>query len=148
MFWGDFSWKCTTSPGEISTRIDSQGYTDILEEKLLPCASKIAGRGWIFQQDNAAIHTSKHTNGWFNRKKMRMLGWPAKSPDLNPIENFWGIMARQVYGHGRQYNTKSELISAIIHAWNNLSLDLLQNLISSMKNRIFKVINGSGSFTK
>ena len=77
-----------------------------------------------------------------------MLGWPAKSPDLNPIENLWGIIARQVYGHGKQYETKSELVSVIFHAWNSLSLELLQNLISSMKNRIFRVISGNGSFTK
>jgi hypothetical protein len=98
MFWGGFGWNGTTSLGEISTRMDSQGYTDILEENLLPCASKIAGRVWIFQQDNAAIHTSNHSKAWLNNKKTRMLGWPAKSPDLNPIENLWGILPVKFMG--------------------------------------------------
>jgi transposase len=108
----------------------------------------VAGRGWIFQQDNASIDTSNHSMAWFNRNKVRMLGWPAKSPDLNPMENLWDIMARQVYGHGKQYETKRDLKAAIIYAWNQLSLELLQTLISSMKNRIFKTICGNGSFTK
>ena len=67
---------------------------------------------------------------------------------LNPIENLWGIMARQVYAHGRQYNTLSELKSAVISAWNKLSLVTLRNMISSMKNRIFEVILNRGGITK
>lgn len=33
------------------------------------------------------------------------LHWPTKSPDLNPIEILWGVLARQVYGGGKQYTT-------------------------------------------
>src|SRR5271156_1571265 len=85
---------------------------------------------------------------WLGQRKLRVLEWPSKSPDLNPIENLWGIMARQVYAHGRQYNTLSELKSAVISAWNKLSLVTLRNLISSMKNRIFEVILNRGGITK
>ncbi|KAG3095181.1 hypothetical protein PI125_g16317 [Phytophthora idaei] len=39
--------------------------------------------------------------------------WPAKSPDLNPIENMWGVLARAVYANGRQFETRGSLISTI-----------------------------------
>jgi len=64
---------------------------------------KICGKNWIFQQDNAPIHASKETKTWLDLKKINLLEWPAYSPDLNPIENVWGIMARRVYANGKQY---------------------------------------------
>ena len=39
---------------------------------------------------------------------------PALSPDLNPIENLWGIVARQVYGQGTQYDSEVFLTGAIM----------------------------------
>jgi transposase len=30
---------------------------------------------------------------------------PALSPDLNPIENVWRVLAREVYKEGKQYIT-------------------------------------------
>ena len=48
----------------------------------------------IFQQDNAASHTSKLTKDWFKSKNVEILDRPTKSLDLNPIENLWGILSR------------------------------------------------------
>jgi hypothetical protein len=33
---------------------------------------------------------------WFADKKY-LLNWPARFPDLNPIENLWGILAHEIY---------------------------------------------------
>ena len=77
-----------------------------------------------------------------------LLDWPARSPDLNPIENLWGILAQNVFKNGRQYQSVLELKIEIERQWNEINDDILKNLINSMPQRIFQVINNSGGATK
>jgi len=45
------------------------------------------GINYVFQQDNSSIHIAKLTKDWFSANNIDIMMWPAKSPDLNPIEN-------------------------------------------------------------
>lgn len=70
--------------------------------------------------------------------------WPARSPDLNPIENCWGYLTRIIYADGRQYSTVEELKTAIASAWANMPQEYIRTLIASMPNRVNKVIEQRG----
>lgn len=56
------------------------------------------------------------------------------------MENLWGILARQIYVNGQQYETINQLKDAIIKKWEEIPLNVLQNLIKSMPERIYQVI--------
>ena len=73
--------------------------------------------------------------------------WPANSPDLNPMENLSGILCRSVYGDGKQYNNVGELRTSIISTWENVNVSVLQKLVNSMCDRVFKAVVKLGSFT-
>ncbi len=66
--------------------------------------------------------------------------WPAKSPDLNPIEKVWGVLARKVYANGRQFDNKVQLKAQIIESWKELSQDYLSNLVEGLPTRMAQVI--------
>lgn len=72
--------------------------------------------------------------------------WPPYSPDMNPIENIWSIMKHKV----RQSNpeTIQQLERQIQIAWEDISNDVIQNLIDSMSNRCAAVIKANGGHTK
>ena len=53
---------------------------------------------------------------FFEENGVLPLRHPACSPDLNPIENVWRWMARDVYGSGKQFATVNELRYVIIRA--------------------------------
>ncbi len=42
---------------------------------------------WMYQQDNAPSHKAKSVTAWFKQNNINVFQWPARCPDLNPIEN-------------------------------------------------------------
>ncbi len=64
---------------------------------MLPSADQLfKDADFIFQQDLAPAYTAKSTKSWLNIHGVGVLDWPANSPDLNPIENLWGIVKRKM----------------------------------------------------
>ncbi|GAB0099677.1 hypothetical protein DMENIID0001_155640 [Sergentomyia squamirostris] len=77
----------------------SKKYIELLEEVFIEFGESLLDSDYIYQEDNAAIHTSRLTKAWLAEKKIKLLPWPARFPDLNLIENLWGILANTVYGN-------------------------------------------------
>ncbi|GFV11246.1 transposable element Tcb1 transposase [Trichonephila clavipes] len=50
----------------------------------------------IFQQDNARPHVAHIVQRFFVIHQIELLPWPARSPDLSPIENMWLMVAQQL----------------------------------------------------
>lgn len=132
----------------VSTRMNSERYTELLNEGLVPFVKNKMGTDGIFQQDNAPIHVSRHSKAWFEARGFELLEWPALSTDLNPIENLWGIMAREVYRNGKQYDNIRALEVAIKNTWRKIKLTTLESLINSMPSRLISVIENQGGKTK
>lgn len=148
MVWGAFSYHAKLPICFISTRMNSGMYLELLEDVLIGHIENDANDDIIFQQDNASIHVSKQSKAWFAEKNIPLLEWPACSPDCNPIENLWGILAAMVYANGRQFDSISSLKTAIQECWAKIDMATLRKLSDSMPNRIFEVIRKDGGHTK
>ena len=114
MLWGCISFQGVRSLHRIRGRLNSEEYQLILGDVMLPDARRLVGEDFIFQQDNATIHTSRSTRQWLQNNEVNVLDWPAESPDANPTENIWHVLrgglepalqstwslARVIQGHG------------------------------------------------
>ncbi len=113
--------KCLAKSAERKTTRASRSkghiiYQEILEHFMLPSADKLCGDAdFIFQQDLAPAHTAKGTKSWFNDHGVTVLDWPANSPDLNPIENLWGIVKRKM--RDTRPNNADELKATVKETW-------------------------------
>ncbi len=97
MIWGAMSSAGVGPLCFLKTKVTTSVYQIILEHFMLPSADQLfKDADFIFQQDLAPVHTAKSTKRWLNDHGVGVLDWPANSPDLNPIENLWGIIKRKM----------------------------------------------------
>jgi len=77
---------------------------------------------------------------------IRVLPWPAHSPDLNPIEHVWDILGRRMQHHDCQ--SLNQLFAALREEWDAIPQEDLDDLIQSMPRRVGMVISKQGSHTQ
>ena len=142
-------WACFNSHGKstlafVSSNQNQFEYQEHLSGHLLPFLSEYGRENAVFQQDNCRCHIARSTLQWLEARNIQIMTWPANSPDLNPIENLWGVLVRRVYVGGRQFNSVDELKISVIRCWEELGENVLENLISSMPERVYQVIYAHG----
>jgi hypothetical protein len=96
---------------------------DIIDAIVLPFLQQ-RNFDHVFQHDNARSHVASVCQDFLNRNHIRVLPWPALSPDLrqNPPE------------------TLQELRDTLVHGWNNIPGAFIQRLIRSMRRKCEAVV--------
>ena len=70
--------------------------------------------------------------------------WPANSPDLNWIENIWGIMAARLEDYESAPDSVEEFKRRVISEWDSISVATLKKCAASMPDRLRMVIKQKG----
>lgn len=132
----------------IDGKFNSAAFCAEILNQAVPFIDDMFGVGnWILQQDNCSIHASAETRAHLSRLQVRTFEWPARSPDLNIIENVWSMMVEIVYKEKAQYKTKDELWQAIEEAVIKINTELasdIKKLYDSVRKRHIAVIEKRG----
>jgi transposase len=142
MFWSAVSTWSKFDLVEIEGTMTAEKYVNLLCEKFVPWVRRKKRGKWIFQQDNAQSHTANRSKAFLAEEKIECLTWPPYSPDLNPIENLWGLLKIRV--DSRKPKTKDELRIIAREEWNSISMDAVRNTILSLPARLEKVKAAEG----
>ena len=62
------------------------------EHFMSPSFENLCDENFIFQQDSVSFRYSKYTSKLLQEKEINVLPSLSNLPDLNSIENVWGIM--------------------------------------------------------
>ncbi|GFW03821.1 DDE_3 domain-containing protein [Trichonephila clavipes] len=71
------------------------------------------GDKFVFMDDNATCHLTLAVQDCLDSEGIQRLVWPARSPDLNSIENVWDALGRQVAGRNYPPTSKNTPIRAL-----------------------------------
>ncbi|GFV72084.1 transposable element Tcb2 transposase [Trichonephila clavipes] len=110
-----------------------------IDEVLLPHVHLFRGAvgdKFVFMDGNATCHRTLAVQDCLDSEGIQRLVWPARSPDLNPIENLWASLGRQVAGRIYPPTNNNTLIRALSEKWDKLPQQLLDNVVQSMVRRV------------
>ena len=141
--------------GAAARNITAEEYRDVVTNTLLPEGKRLLssrrGGDWVLQQDNDPTHKAarQELQAWNKQHsgKVELLpNWPPNSPDMNPIENVWAKVQSMV--NAKAAKSFDEYKAAVLHAFANLDLEYLANLIDSMPKRLAEVLEKDGERTE
>ena len=75
---------------------------------------------------------------------MEELDWPAQSPDLNPIEQLWDELERQLRARPNRPTSVPDLTNACVAEWKKVPAAMFQHLVDSLPRRVEAVIAAKG----
>ena len=135
IYYVSWSWPLIVFDGHLN----SLKYIDLLEEHL-PTALKRFPNNQLndifYQHDNARLHVSKMTQGFFKKNNIKQLKWPANSPDLNIIENIWPILDDKLLK--LSINNLGDLKKGIEKVWSEISTDTIEKLFNQCQSEFDK----------
>ena len=101
----------------VDGNLNGDKYQDILNDLFAILKRKY--KKFFFMHDGASAHTCFTVTDFINSKRVKVLPWPPRSPDLNIIENVWHLICEKVYD-GPQFHSKDNLWKAVLCASEDL----------------------------
>jgi transposase len=121
--------------------------TNFLQDHVVPFAPHI-GDNFILMQDNARPHIARCVTNFITETEITKMDWPARSPDMNPIEHVWDMLGKRVKARIPAPQTTQALQTMLLEEWDNLPQELIDNSIRSMPRRMIALIRARGGNTR
>ena len=135
---------------------DSPSYEDLLVNRMIPSIKERTDH-WLYCQDNASIHCYKEKNAQktnvekiFDEEGIELVKFPARSPDLTPIENVLSLLSRE---YSKLFDklkedyypkNKADTFRYVQMAWSNVDNEQVKKIYFSFMSRLLAVHQAGG----
>lgn len=140
-------------PYFFENNVDSDAYEEMLTDFLLP---ELSRRGYdpskiCYMHDGAPAHytnnvrtcLSDNFGSWIGRGEGAEIAWPARSPDLNPLDFFlWSFVRSKAYRI--QPDSIEDLKLKVGEALDNITEEMLLNVQANISRRLHYCIEKEG----
>jgi hypothetical protein len=107
----------------------------------------IKNKRTIFMQDGARPHSGKIPLTWLEQNKVTWIrDWPANSPDLNPIEEIWKEVNRELAERGIPQST-AEIKRMVEGIWEDYPMSKVNNHVMSFMSKCKTCVKNRGGMS-
>ncbi|KAJ4434130.1 hypothetical protein ANN_16450 [Periplaneta americana] len=121
----------TTNASDCNGQDNLTSIKEVLEPEVLPLLQ--ATPHPIFQQDSTRPHVARIVQAFFEERRISLLPWPARSPDISPIEHVWDMSIVRVSIQRRSktgtYHLVQDSIGKYVYIYNTVVIYLSTSLI-------------------
>ena len=110
-----------------------------VRKKLLPFIQ--SDNEYLFWPDLETCHYARYTMETFDELNINVVTKefnPPSTPQLRPIEDFWGILKSDVYRHGWVASNHEQLKRRIQYCLDKMDLEVVCNMMNSVKQKLRK----------
>jgi hypothetical protein len=144
--WGAFSAKGTAPIHLYEDTMNMERLRRIFRTNLLPTAhQQFPLQQWFLLHDNAPYHTGGMMSEYIFNQGFEKIDIPRYSPDLNPMENMWAILKREV--EAMNPVNDDQLRQFATDKWLAITPSMCHHLAASMPDRIKCVLACEGHRT-
>lgn len=148
MVWGGIHTHGRTPLYLVQGMLTGVRYRDEIVGPIVQPALQAIGEGALLQDDNAPPHRARAVNAFLQEQNIERLDWPARSPDLNPIEHLWDLLGRRVRANHPPPANLQQLFRFLQQEWDAMPQRMVQTLVHSMRQRCIEVVAANGGHTR
>jgi transposase len=138
--------KGLIGPFEYEGSLKSVDYQKLLRDHVIPAVqSKFRNQPWLLVHDRATCHTSASTAAMLADRGIEHMHLPPKSPDLNLVDNLFGIAAENL-DHLNPKNV-SQFFTFVRRSFDSIPKHVITNMVEHYKRRLKDVISNNGQYS-
>ena len=122
-------------------------YGRVLEEHLVTDGRAWYRNNWLLADDDARSHRARVVDAYLHEQDIIHMEWAPYHPDMNSIEHIWDEIGRGLEELGPQSVNLRQLGVVVQNIWQQIHLERVQTLVSSMPHRVRALVDARGSST-
>ena len=140
MVWGGIHFHGRTPLHLVQGNLTGVRYRNEIVRRFVLTTLQPMGPGAILQDDNATHHLMQ-------QHQVTRMNWPARSPDMAPIDHLWDILGHHIHGNHLPAVNLAQLFQFLQREWNAIPQRKLVTLVQSMRRRCVECLGANGGFT-
>ena len=123
-------------------------YRRVLEDHLVPHGRTWYRNNWLLADDNARPHRDCVVDAYLQEQDIIRMDWAPYRPDMNSIEHIWDEIGRGLEELDPQSVNLRQLGVVVQILRQQVPLERVQTLVSSMPRRVRALVDPRGSSTQ